>query len=304
MPNETPKAHEIKRLTSPLTFKNSKAYDIEGNKVNCVEALSEIKYIMEPKAGLLSDDEVLRYAYDSKYASKIKFKRGHGSFTDLLIIHESLPWMLGIYYVVLFCIFIPFMYWGNKMAMFLILILAILPLLYIYYELNMKDYSKPEKAFPKKTVKDVNIKDSLKSHDAPIGTDASLQSLKKYEKEVNNLKVLFDVKEGVVKELIEKRFEPPQITYDKFISIIDSAHKLFYSQYDAALNIINLAAEDTPRIEGELEHKIGNMKTIIDQIEELTNELVINISSEDSSSEEVKDLIDEMENLIGSVKKY
>ena len=304
MPNETPKAHEIKRLTSPLTFKNSKAYDIEGNKVNCVEALSEIKYIMEPKAGLLSDDEALRYAYDSKYASKIKFKRGHGSFADLLIIQDFLPWMLGIYYVTLFCIFIPFMYWGNKAAMFVILILAILPLLYIYYELNVKDYNKPEKAMPQKAVKNANKSVSLKAHEAAVRTDSSLQSLKKYEKEVNNLKVLFDVKEGVVKELIEKRFEPPQITYDKFISIIDSAHNLFYSQYDAALIIINLAAEDTPRIEGELERKIGNMKTIIDQIEELTNELVINISSEDSSSEEVKDLIGEMENLIDSVKEY
>ena len=304
MPNGTPKAHEIKRLTSPLTFKGSKAYDIEGNDVNCCEALSEIRYIMEPKEGVLSDDEVLKYAYDSKYASKIKFKRGYGSFTDLLIIRDSLPWMLGIYYLTLLCIFIPFMYWANKAAMFVILILAIIPLLYIYYELNMKDYSKVEKAIPKKTVKDADRKDSLKSHDAAIGTDAGLQSLKKYEKEVNNLKVLFDVKEGVVKDLIEKRFEPPQITYDKFMSIIDSAHRLFYSQYDAALNIINLAAEDTPRIEGELEHKIVNMKTIIDQIEELTNELVINISSEDSSSEEVKDLLGEMENLIGSVKEY
>ena len=41
MPNETPKAHEIKRLTSPLTFKNSKAYDIEGRKIN-VRAREEL----------------------------------------------------------------------------------------------------------------------------------------------------------------------------------------------------------------------------------------------------------------------
>ena len=131
-----------------------------------------------------------------------------------------------------------------------------------------------------------------------------LESLKRYGKELNNLKVLYDVKEEVVKDLIEKSFTPPQITYDRFMNVVDSAHKLFYNQYDSALNIINLAAEDTPRIEGEVESKIGNMKAIIDQIEELINELVINLSSDDETSDEVKNLLEEMENLVGSVKEY
>ena len=116
--------------------------------------------------------------------------------------------------------------------------------------------------------------------------------------------MLFDVKEEVVKDLIKKCFTPPQLTYDRFMSVIESSHKLFYAQSDSALNIINLAAEDTPRIEGELESKINNMKTIINQIEDLTNELVINLNSNDEKTEEVKNLLDEMENLISSVKEY
>ena len=43
MPNENSKIHEIKRLTTPITFKNSKAYDSDGQRVKCVESLSEIK---------------------------------------------------------------------------------------------------------------------------------------------------------------------------------------------------------------------------------------------------------------------
>ena len=97
---------------------------------------------------------------------------------------------------------------------------------------------------------------------------------------------------------------PPQLTYDKFISIIDSSHKLFYKQVDSATNIINLAAEDTPRVRNEIQAKIDAMHTIIDQIEKLTNELVINISNESDSDEDVKNLLDDMENLIGSVKEY
>ena len=46
------------------------------------------------------------------------------------------------------------------------------------------------------------------------------------------------------------------------------------------------------------------MKAIIDQIEELTNELVINLSSDDKTNEDVKNLLEEMENLISSVKEY
>ncbi len=46
------------------------------------------------------------------------------------------------------------------------------------------------------------------------------------------------------------------------------------------------------------------MNTIIDQIERLTNELVINISNETGASEDVANLLDDMENLIDSVKDY
>ena len=73
---------------------------------------------------------------------------------------------------------------------------------------------------------------------------------------------------------------------------------------DSALNITRLAAEDTPRVDEEIEHKIETLKSLIDQIEDLTNELVINISSDSKSNDDVKDLIDDMENLIESVKEY
>ena len=131
-----------------------------------------------------------------------------------------------------------------------------------------------------------------------------LESLKEYENEISNLNVLFSVKQDVVRNLIKKRFEPPQITHDKFIRIIDNCEKLFNIQSNAALNIINLAAEDTPRVRGEINNKIDAMKRIINQIEDLTNELVINISSDENSKDDVDDLLDDMEILIDSVKEY
>ncbi len=296
MSNENSKIHEIKRLTTPITFKDSKAYDSDGNRVNCIETLSEIKYIIEPKAGLLSDDEILKYAPDSSHAAKIKFQRGLGGISDLFHMNYSLIGILGVYYLTLICVLIPFAHWGNRLVMFIILIMSILPLVYLYKSTNSKGSPKIETKRQEKVVP--------QSVSAPIPKDMGLESLKKYEKEINNLKALYDIKEEIVKDLIEKSFAPPQITYDRFMNIIGSSHKLFYNQYDSALNIINLAAEDTPRIEGELENKIGNMKAIINQIEDLTNELVINMSSDDQTNDEVKNLLEEMENLISSVKEY
>ena len=50
-----------------------------------------------------------------------------------------------------------------------------------------------------------------------------------------------------------------------------------------------------------LNDKIAGLRA---EEEDLTNELVINISSDEKSGDDVKTLIDDMENLIDSVKEY
>lgn len=304
MPIENSKAQEIKRLTTPLTFKDSHAYDDNGNKINCVETINDVRYILEPKEGILSDDEILKYAPKSKAASKVRLKRGLGNSSDVLLIHDSLPWVLGSFYIILACVSVPVFFSGNRFGMLLILILVIIPLIYLYRIFNLNSYIGVQENKPASVKPQENVQRTIESPFSESVSDFGVGSLKRYEKEINNLKVLFDVKESAVRDLIEKRFAPPQITYDKFIAIIDSSHKLFYKQADAASNIINLAAEDTPRVQGEIENKISAMHTIIDQIEKLTNELVINISNETGSDDDVKGLLDDMESLIDSVKEY
>ena len=94
------------------------------------------------------------------------------------------------------------------------------------------------------------------------------------------------------------------MTYDRFMTTIDKSHDLFYHEADSAINITKFAVEDTPRVDAELENKISILKSIIDQIEDLTNELVININSDEESHDNVKNLVDDMEDLIDSVKEY
>ncbi|MBQ2666116.1 hypothetical protein [Methanobrevibacter sp.] len=293
---ETPKSSEIKRLTTPLKFKDSKAYDSSGNLIKYSETLSDVRLIVEPKENVLSDEEILQFAPLSKAASRVRLKRGFGNVQDILYIHEPIPWIIGLYYVILICIAIPVFYANMTTLMYVLLILSIVPLVYLYHIFRLNTYQQVDKD------NNVDIHQTQNKIDAKHSN--GVESLKVYEKDINNLKVLFDVKQEVARELIKKRFEPPQITYDKFIATIDKSEELFNKQAEAASNIVNLAAEDTPRIQNELKSKIDAMKTIINQIEDLINELVINISASEQSSEDVKTLLEDMENLTTSVKDY
>ena len=127
-------------------------------------------------------------------------------------------------------------------------------------------------------------------------------ALKAYGQKINELKNEYDYKEKNVKGLIEKRFSPPQITYDKFMNSVKKCNELFNSQYESASNIIKLAAQDTPKIDMELESKISSLESIIKYIDDLTNELLLNMNSD--SNNDIKNLYEDMEDLIDSVKDY
>lgn len=62
------KEKEITRLTTPLTQVKGKwntasaVYDCEENVVDPIETFNGKKYILEPKPGILSNEEILMYA--------------------------------------------------------------------------------------------------------------------------------------------------------------------------------------------------------------------------------------------------
>ena len=85
---------------------------------------------------------------------------------------------------------------------------------------------------------------------------------------------------------------------------VNNCSKVFNNQVDSALSIIQLTKRETPRIDTELEQKITNMKTIISHVDDLTNELIISLSSNKKGNSDVENLFDDMKDLIDSVKKY
>ena len=301
----TVKSREIARLTTPLTLEQGTAYDDYGDPVECIETFTEFRYYMEPKAGILSEDEILKYARNSKAAAQIRLERGIGSFQDKYHLNQDLPWLFGAYYVVLMCLSIPIFYYAAGISLFSMAILAVVPIFYVIYVFFLKGYSyeySQNQISQKTTDKILQNGNIFKRSNDDDGQ--GIPSLKGYETKINDLSALFDGKEKTVSELIEKRFEPPQMTYDRFMSSVNACHKIFYTHADSALNIVHFAVDDTPRIRRELDVKIESLQSIIDQLEDLTNELVININSDENSNEDLKNVLNDMEKLIDSVKDY
>lgn len=128
--------------------------------------------------------------------------------------------------------------------------------------------------------------------------------LSKYKEQVLELRDEYEKKEKEVLSLVEKRFAPPQLTYHRFIGEIDNCRVLFFREAESILDIINLVTELSPKIETEIKKKIDLLKKIIDQMNDLINELIINMGDKEESENEVKIVLDDMKNLIDSVKDY
>lgn len=255
-----------------------------------------------PIGGILSDEEVLKYAGNSKAAALIRLKNGSNDLSDKWRIHKRRIIVLYVllFFPTLFMYLVASVVGGfSRVLVFLILLLILID--YPLYFLYIKDYTTDKIDFKIKKEK------TTKSTDEPIVSvkNNNIDSFNVYKSQINDLKSLYDVKEKIAKELIEKRFEPPQLTYDKFISSVDNCTELFNNQVDVALNIIDLATEHTSEMDYEIETRINILKSIIEKIDSLTNELVINIGQTQSEENEtINGLLDDMENLIESIKEY
>jgi len=126
-----------------------------------------------------------------------------------------------------------------------------------------------------------------------------------YESLIEGLKSKYNDKENIIKTFIEESFQPSEITYDRFMGVVENCNEVFYREVDLILNIINLDSEITKKSEEEIKNRLNMLKSLVDKIEELALELVISSSSSyEKSSEELGNLLSDMQNLILSVRDY
>ncbi len=170
---------------------------------------------------------------------------------------------------------------------------------FLIHKLTLSDTSQHEPA--EKKVKPKKVKEIKK-----VGNTGSnpqvIPEYVEYLSQLDDLNGKFASKEKSTRDLIEKRFEPPQLTYTRFISGVDKSGELFKKHSESAYTMINLADEYSPRIASEVESKIDILKSIIEKLDDLSNELILNNNL--SNKDDVDNLINDMDNLIDSVKDY
>lgn len=272
------KEKEITRLTTPPSYPKLGSFtfrvapkDCEGNPVPIIRGFRN-KYVLEPKPGLLSDDEILIYAPESKEASRIRLKRGIGTQTDKTSVNGDLIYIISISTIFLFIFGMTALIIDNLIIRLLFALILIFIIVSYVYTMYIKNYTESQY---QKTLKEEKL------------------SPKKNLSDADDLFLLFESKEKIARKMIEKKFPSPQLTNSKFNGVLDNCKNVVESQ----IEIIN-ALTPTEKTKPEIDSRKKLIKNLIGKLDDLTNELIL---SEENNIEYV---IDEMDNLISSVKEY
>ena len=272
------KEKEIIRLTTPMSYAKLGGFtfrvaprDCEGNPVPVIKGFRN-RRVLEPKPGILSDDEILIYAPESKEASKIRLKRGIGTQSDKTAVNGDLIYALSISVLFLFIFGMFALLFDNLIVRLIFVLIIIIMIVSYVYVMYIKEYTEPQYKQSIKKEK-VTVKEKLSEND--------------------NLFLLFESKEKVAREMIEKKFPAPQLTNSKFNAVLDNCRDVVESQ----IEVLN-ALTPTEKTKPEIDSRKKLIKQLISKIDDLNNELIL---SEENNMEGV---LEDMDSLIKSVKEY
>ena len=251
----------------------------EELRENEIKRLTDSLGSEEPMNGILTDDEILKYAGNSIAASEIRLKRGNNNFQDKMKIHGdtlSIMWIVGLLPIGMTVGVMAFLM--DIFAAKVLFILIILFLIgYTAYYLYLKDYTEPQ-------YKIINSNDNINSSEVIEKGKIS---------DTEDLLLLFESKEKIAREMIERRFPAPQMTNTKFNSVLDNCKEVVESQ----IEILN-ALTPTEKTKYEISSRKKLIKQLISKVDDLTNELIL------SEENNVEDVIEDMDDVINSIKDY
>ncbi|MFM5882737.1 MULTISPECIES: zinc ribbon domain-containing protein [Methanobrevibacter] len=175
-----------------------------------------------------------------------------------------------------------------------------LPVFVVGYGIHRLTTSRPVKKIVKQAEPDTG-----KKHDDASNAkkDIHIHEFDKYRAKLNELKVRYEIKEKNARNLIAKRFTPPQLTYDKFIASVDKSTMMFNSHAEVISNILDLASQDSKKIDDELNDRFDILEALVEKIDELIDELVLSLN-DDEKEGNPSNLLNDLDDLIDSVKNY
>lgn len=126
----------------------------------------------------------------------------------------------------------------------------------------------------------------------------------KYDAKIDELEKEYNIKQSRAKELVEKLFDPNHMAYERFSASITKSNNLFDIQVGIARKMAEIDVDENPFVVKEMEGKLNTLQTFIDKMDDLTNELIIHLSSNKKDNEDINNLFNDMDDLIDSVKDY
>ena len=102
------------------------------------------RHVLEPKPGILSDDEILIYAPESKEASKIRLKRGIGTQSDKTAVNGDLIYALSISVLFLFIFGMFALLFDNLIVRLIFVLIIIIMIVSYVYVMYIKEYTEPQ----------------------------------------------------------------------------------------------------------------------------------------------------------------
>lgn len=119
---------------------------------------------------------------------------------------------------------------------------------------------------------------------------------------LKELKDLYDSKEKVVIKILQKKFDENEMSYKRFILLIDKCHEMLYNEIEDAFNLIAYTSYSPDYIEIVFKKHFEKIEKIIEKIDDLMNNLIVN--ERKNSTSEYKSLLEDMDSLNKSVYEY
>jgi hypothetical protein len=129
-------------------------------------------------------------------------------------------------------------------------------------------------------------------------------SLDRYIKSISILNERTEILISKMRLAVERRFPPPQLTYDRFIAEINDWMSIIKKQLGLARETVEIASGHTKKVRDVIGERIGTARLILDKADEFAVELVNTAGEDNSIVNEVDNLLLEMQSLMDSLKNY
>ena len=255
-----------------------------GNSVHKILGKDEIPRIVfeNNDSGLINDLKHLFFYWQDCETGEFEFSKTKAITVLVFLLFTSMGAIFGA---------------TSMFAMALFGLMIATPTFFVGYGIHKLTAADPVKELMDKT------QSAAGKRQVKARPKSNVHEFDAYRRRLNELKAMYEVKEKNARRLVERRFTPPQLTYDRFMLSIENSNRMFKQNADALSNILDLASEDSKKIEEEIKSRMDVLESLVDKMDHLVNELVLSLN-EDNDTGNHTSFLHDFDYIIDSVKDY